>query len=106
MKLKERVIKIGKWIAGVISALIVLIAIIFGLAQTDMCKRQLAVWLASGLSRGPDAQVKLGKIDGLIPFNIRLDRLDFKEIFIIALPHVKIGDISRFLKFTVFPGSG
>ncbi|HCX90428.1 MAG: hypothetical protein CO106_05210 [Deltaproteobacteria bacterium CG_4_9_14_3_um_filter_44_9] len=80
MKLKERVIKIGKWIAGVISALIVLIAIIFGLAQTDMCKRQLAVWLASGLSRGPDAQVKLGKIDGLIPFNIRLDRLAISDL--------------------------
>ncbi|MFA4910589.1 MAG: translocation/assembly module TamB domain-containing protein, partial [Desulfobacteria bacterium] len=75
MKLKERIIKIGKWIAGVISVLIILIAILFGLAQTDLGKRQLAVWLASGLSRDPDAQVKLGKINGLIPFNIRLDRL-------------------------------
>lgn len=75
MNKKTRILTISKWILGVIAALLLLLGALFGLAQTEMGKRQLAAWLAAGLSGGVDIEVKLGRIDGFVPFDVRLDFL-------------------------------
>lgn len=56
-------------------ALLVLLSVLFGLVQTQVAKRQVATLLSAALSRGIEGQVTLGKLEGLIPFNIRLDHL-------------------------------
>ncbi len=56
-------------------ALLVLLSVLFALAQTQVAKRQVATLLSAALSRGIEGQVTLGKLEGLIPFDIRLDHL-------------------------------
>lgn len=75
MDLKARITAIIKWILGGLAALLMLLGILFALAQTNMGKRQLATSLATRLSTRQDIQVKIGRIEGLVPFDVRLDRL-------------------------------
>ncbi len=73
------VVHLCKWIARVCAILLLLLGLLFGLAQTEMGKRQVAKWLASALSRGLKSQVKLGKFDGLLPFDVQLSTLTVSD---------------------------
>ena len=63
----------GKWVALSVAVLIILMAVFWGMAQTGLGKQVLARWISDALSKGTSFQVKIGKITGIIPFNIRLE---------------------------------
>jgi translocation and assembly module TamB len=59
-------------------AIIVLACLVFFMAQTHWGKRQIASLVASGLSK-PGTSVFIGKLEGLIPFEVKLDRLSVSD---------------------------
>jgi translocation and assembly module TamB len=67
--------KTGKWVAVGVAVLIILMAVLWGLGQTGLGKQFLAQWISASLGKGTSFQVKIGKITGNIPFNLRLDEL-------------------------------
>ncbi|MBW1675193.1 MAG: translocation/assembly module TamB domain-containing protein [Deltaproteobacteria bacterium] len=75
MSWKSHIKQIVKWLAVSMGALLVLLSVLFGLVQTQAGKRQVATLLSAALSRGIEGQVILGKLEGLIPFHVRLDHL-------------------------------
>lgn len=75
MSWKSRIKRIVKWLGVSMGALLVLLNVLFALVQTQAGKRQVATLLSAALSRGIEGQVTLGKLEGLIPFHVRLDRL-------------------------------
>jgi len=71
--------KIGKGVVVGVAILIILMAVLWSLAQTGLGKQFLARWISTALGKGPSFQVKIGKITGIIPFNIRLDKLTISD---------------------------
>jgi len=71
--------KICKWLVLIISILLILTGTIWGLAQTELGKNFLAQWISQQLGKDPSFQVKIGKITGIIPFNIRLDEFTISD---------------------------
>lgn len=65
--------------AAGVSILIILMAVLWGLAQTGLGKQFLAQWISAALGKGTSFQVKIGKITGIIPFNIRVDELTISD---------------------------
>lgn len=65
----------ARWTAVGAVTLVILLAILFGLAQTEIGKRQLARQVARGLGGASNARIEVGKIEGIIPFDFRVDRL-------------------------------
>lgn len=64
-----------KWLGISVAALIVFLIAVFGFAQTQAGKQQVAAMLAAALSKRLECHVTFGKLDGLIPFSIRLEHL-------------------------------
>jgi len=62
-----------------VSILIIFMAVLWGLAQTGLGKQLLAQWISASLGKGTSFQIKIGKITGIIPFNIRLDELTISD---------------------------
>ena len=58
-----------------VATLVILLVILFGLAQTEIGKRQLARQAARGFGVAGHARIEVGKIEGIIPFDCRVDRL-------------------------------
>ena len=67
--------KVALWTAVGVATLVILLAILFGLAQTEIGKRQVAKQVAKRLGGASNASIEVGKIKGIIPFNCRVDRL-------------------------------
>lgn len=60
-------------------AVLVFLIVLFGLAQTQAGKRQIAAVAERALSKGLEGEVTIGKLEGLIPFSIRLDHLSVAD---------------------------
>ena len=68
----NRVVKIAAMLALVI-------AVLFGALQTAPGKAFLASALSRALSRSADVEVRVGRIRGWIPGNVRIDRLEIGD---------------------------
>ncbi|MFH1351287.1 MAG: translocation/assembly module TamB domain-containing protein [Pseudomonadota bacterium] len=79
MHISKKIKQILKWSALGFLVLLLLIGVLFQFVQTDLGKRYLARWLAVGLSGGPDAQVKIGRIEGFIPFDVQLEEVTISD---------------------------
>jgi translocation and assembly module TamB len=64
-----------RWTAVSVAILIILPSILFGLAQTEIGKRQVARQFVERLGLAGKARIQVGKIEGVIPFDFRMDRL-------------------------------
>jgi len=82
--------KAALWTAVGAAILVILLAILFGLAQTEIGKRQVAKQVARGLGVASNARIEVGKIEGIIPFDCRVDRLISRDADgeMLALEHV------------------
>jgi len=79
MSWKTTTQKTGKWAALTLAALLLLVATVFGLAQTDPGKRQLVKLIARTLVPGDENRMEFGKLSGLIPFAFELDSLTLSD---------------------------
>ena len=79
MRRKNPLKRITGWIAlGAVSFLLI-VALLFGLLQTQTGKRLLASRVSSTLSADPDIRVELTGLSGLIPFDIHLGSLVVRD---------------------------
>ncbi|MDY7036980.1 MAG: hypothetical protein SV375_12560, partial [Thermodesulfobacteriota bacterium] len=67
--------KTGKWLALTVAILIFLLSVLWGLLQTGPGKQLLAQRIAAALGKKTSFHIKIGKITGIIPFTVRLDKL-------------------------------
>jgi translocation and assembly module TamB len=79
MSWKTTIRKTGKWAALTLAALFLLVATVFGVAQTDPGKRQLVKLIARTLVPGDENRIEFGKLSGLIPFTFELDSLTLSD---------------------------
>ena len=75
MTVKKIFLKTTKWSAIGIAICLLLSGLTFGLAQTEKGKEIIAGRLEKALNHGGETGVEIGKIEGLIPFDMRLDHL-------------------------------
>jgi translocation and assembly module TamB len=68
-----------KWFFIGFAVLLVLLGTLFGLLQTETGRHQLANRLGTLLSAGPDRQVAIEGIEGLVPFDMRFRRVTVKD---------------------------
>ena len=72
---KRIIQKTGKWAALTLAAVLLLVAALFGLAQTNPGKRQLVKLMIRVLVPGDQKQIEVGELSGLIPFTFQLETL-------------------------------
>ena len=75
MNWKRTIQKTGKWAALTLAALLLLVATLFGFAQTNPGKRQLVKLITRTLVSGEQKRIELGKLSGLIPFTFHLETM-------------------------------
>lgn len=66
--------RLGIGLAVVLASLVLIVLVLFGVAQTSYGQRMIAGALESALS-GPDGAAEVRGLEGFLPFRIRLDRL-------------------------------
>ena len=69
--------KTVKWSLIGISALLLFAGLLFGVAQTGPGKERIRAIASNALGKDRAQRIDIGKIDGFIPFDIRLDHLTF-----------------------------
>jgi len=79
MDRKHTIRKICVWTAGSVAVLLLLISLLFALLQTGMAKRRIIGWMISTLSAGSSFQVRMGELQGIVPFNVRLDSFTMSD---------------------------
>jgi translocation and assembly module TamB len=79
MNYKKRIIRTGKWVALTVAAFLLLGGILFGLAQTGPGRDRIARLITSALNEGGKTRVSMGRLGGLIPFHLKLDRLALSD---------------------------
>ncbi len=79
MNIKTILKSTGRWAALSIACLFLCTGILFAMVQTEAGKGYLARSLQSILSAGPERQVKIGRIRGLIPFDIQCDNISLGD---------------------------
>jgi len=72
--------KVARWAVVIAAILVIVPAILFGLAQTEIGKRHVAGQVAKGLGVASNAGIEVGKIEGIIPFDCRMDRLIARDV--------------------------
>ena len=65
----------SRWIFSVILGLLLLPVLLFEAVQTRYVKDGLVHWLEAAVNAGTGFQVKIGRLDGFLPFDVQLDRL-------------------------------
>jgi translocation and assembly module TamB len=79
MDWKKNMKPVARWTAVSVAIFVLVLSILFVLAQTDGGKRQIARLLAQSLSRGDEIRAEVGEISGLIPFELELNRLALSD---------------------------
>ena len=67
------------WLARIVFLILLLAAVLFGIAQTPWAKRHLAAALSARLSKPPERRVTIGTIRGVLPFRVQLDRFGVSD---------------------------
>jgi translocation and assembly module TamB len=62
-----------------LAVFLVLLIALFGLAQTEAGKRQVTAIAGMLLSEGPDVKVQFGRLEGMVPFDLRLDHFSVSD---------------------------
>lgn len=62
-----------------LAVFLVLLIAVFGLAQTEAGKRQVTAMAAMLLSQGTDVKVQFGRLEGMVPFDLRLDHFSVSD---------------------------
>jgi translocation and assembly module TamB len=62
-----------------LAVFLVLLIAVFGLAQTETGKRQVTAIAAMLLNEGPDVKVQFGRLEGMVPFDLRLDHFSVSD---------------------------
>lgn len=70
---------IGRWLAMIMAGFLLLLGLLFGLAQTGMGKQHVAKLLAASLSMGDDIKAEVGRLTGLIPFSLQANRVTLAD---------------------------
>jgi translocation and assembly module TamB len=60
-------------------AAVLFLLLAFGIAQTEKGRGWVSSLLARALSRGTDMGFEVGRLEGLVPFRVRLDRLTARD---------------------------
>jgi translocation and assembly module TamB len=68
-----------KWLTVSVAAFVLCIVLVFGLAQTNAAKRQIARLIAAGLSEPGKLEWELGELGGVVPFSVDLDHLTLSD---------------------------
>ncbi len=79
MAVKTLFIRAGRWLLISIAVLLLILILFFVLFRTGPGTEYLARLLESGLSAGQGRQIKIGKISGNLPFQIRCDSLSISD---------------------------
>ncbi|MDY6989701.1 MAG: translocation/assembly module TamB [Thermodesulfobacteriota bacterium] len=79
MNWKHIIKKMAQWVALGTGAGLLVFVIAIGLAQTGPAKKHIAKLVASRLSRPGERLVEVGKIKGLIPFSLDVNRIAFSD---------------------------
>ena len=79
MHVKRIIKKTVKWSVIGVSALLLFVVLIFGLAQTGPGKESIRAIAVKSLGKDREQRIEIGKIDGFIPFDIRIDHLTFRD---------------------------
>jgi hypothetical protein len=92
MTWQEFIKKMAQRLAIGTAAFSLLLVILFGLTQTGAAKRKMASLLAARLTGSGEMRVEMGKMEGLIPFNLGMDRIAFSDADgqWLALEHVAL----------------
>ena len=77
MHVKQIIKKTVKWSLIGVSALMLFVVLLFGLAQTGPGKERIRAIAVRLLSQDREQHIDIGRIDGLFPFDIRVDHLTF-----------------------------
>jgi translocation and assembly module TamB len=62
-----------------LAVFLVLLIAVFGLAQTETGKRQVTAIAAMLLNEGSDVKVQFGRLEGMVPFDLRLDHFSVSD---------------------------
>jgi len=76
---KKTVKKTSAWLAVAALVLLVAGAGLFGLAQTEIGKREIGKRVARALSREGKIQVEWGRMTGLVPFRFSVERISVSD---------------------------
>jgi translocation and assembly module TamB len=71
----KRITYILKWVGLGVAILVVFVGLLFAVVQTEWGRERLTAWISAALSQGTEVQIEFGKLEGLVPFDIRLHRL-------------------------------
>lgn len=72
--MRVRIKKALKWLGAAGVVLLLALGAAFALLQTTVGKGLVARWIGEAVS-GPGGRVTLGKVEGVLPFDVRIDRL-------------------------------
>ncbi len=79
MSLKTATISIFIRLSAGIALILLILAVLFWLMQTKVVRRQLSARLEAALSSGRNVQVRFGAFEGLIPFDMKLERIEVSD---------------------------
>lgn len=79
MNWKQVIKRMAQWTAVGTAAFVLVLVIVIGLAQTGPAKRYIAKLLVTSLSKPGERDVEVGRIKGLIPFSLGVNRIAFGD---------------------------